>query len=94
MFCTNKSLRDTTFKGRKVGGLSLKVGAVLEMSEIDDLTIGGLMDPCETCQDMLKQAGVDVGRFRIENLFENELERSRSPEILPRAGVCEGETTC
>ncbi|CAF9923688.1 hypothetical protein IMSHALPRED_005992 [Imshaugia aleurites] len=71
---------NTTFKGRKVGGLSLKIGSVIDMQEIDNLKLGELLDPCKNCKDMLRQAGVDVRRFRkslvdmgplawIKNLF-------------------------
>lgn len=34
------------------------------MEEIYDLKLDGLENPCENCRYMLKQAGVDLWRFR------------------------------
>lgn len=63
----------TTFKGRKVGGLALKLGPVMDMVEIDDIKLSALMDPCNICQGILRQAGVDVERFSISLVNEEAM---------------------
>lgn len=35
------------------------------MEEIDDLKLDALLDPCDNCKNILRQAGVDVERFSI-----------------------------
>lgn len=49
----------------------MKVGPIIDMEEIDDLTLDALMDPCDNCKNILGQAGVDVERFTI-SLVEEE----------------------
>lgn len=57
--------RDTTFTGRKVGGLALKTRALFEMDEIDDVRLEDLLDPCNHCQEGFTQCGVDLDQFQI-----------------------------
>ena len=48
-----------------MGGLALKINPVIDMEEIDDLKLDALLDPCDNCKNILRQAGVDVERFSI-----------------------------
>lgn len=57
--------RNTTFTGKRVGGISLELKGVLEMDDIDDVRLGDLQDPCKNCQEELKRCDVDPDRFRV-----------------------------
>lgn len=48
------------------------------MGEIDDIKLDGLQDPCSNCQDLLRQAGVDVWRFRTSLVGEGAVAWVRS----------------
>ena len=58
--------RNTAFRGKKVGGLSLTLRGVLEMDEIDEVRLGDLEDPCPNCEEGFRQCGVDLDPFKID----------------------------
>ena len=56
-----------------MGGLALKIGSVIDMKEIDDIKLSALMDPCDICQDILRQAEVDIQHFSISLVNEEAI---------------------
>ena len=59
------TIRNTTFTGRRVGGLALRTRAVFKMDEIDDVRLEDLLDPCNNCQVGFTQCGVDLDQFQV-----------------------------
>lgn len=57
--------RSTSSTGKSIGGLAFKTRAVLEMDEIDEVMLEDLEDPCDNCQEELKQCGVNLDQFRV-----------------------------
>lgn len=51
--------RTTTLGGKTVGGLAIKLRAVLDMKELDDVRLEDLKNPCTACRQGLWQCGIN-----------------------------------
>lgn len=73
--------------------LSLKIGSVVGIEKHCDLKIDGMLDPCGNCKNILRQAGMNVWRFRKSSvdtgLWLGSRISSRQGEILESRKICE-----